>query len=94
MYEILATTYSITEDGKEIKPNASCMGIRVLEDNQIQISPFSSTSTYRNLKKSSTIAINFVDDVYLYALAALKEQDSPIGLTELHLKFHQKISQT
>ncbi len=65
------------------------MGIRVLEDNQIQISPFSSTSTYKNLKKSSTIAINFVDDVYLYALAALKEQDSPIGLTEFPSKYYE-----
>jgi hypothetical protein len=89
LYEILATTYFITEDGKEIKPNASCMGIRVLEDNQIQISPFSSTSTYRNLKKSSIIAINFVDDVYLYALAALKEQDSPIGLTEFPSEYYE-----
>lgn len=65
------------------------MGIRVLEDNQIQISPFSSTSTYKNLKKSSTIAINFVDDVYLYALAALKEQDSPIGLTEFPSEYYE-----
>ena len=82
LYEIIATTYSITEEGKEIKPNASCMGIRLMEGNQIQISPFSGTVTYKNIKKNSTIAINFVDDVYLYALAALKERDSPIGLTE------------
>jgi hypothetical protein len=89
LYEILATTYYITEDGKEIKPNASCMGIRVLEDKQIQISPYSSTSTYRNLKKSNIITINFVDNVYLYALAALKERDSPIRLTEFPLEFYE-----
>jgi hypothetical protein len=88
LYEIIATTYSITEDGKEIKPNASCMGIRLMEDNQIQITPFSSTSTYQNIKKNSTVAINFVDDVYLYALAALKEQNSPIGLTEFPLEYY------
>lgn len=65
------------------------MGIRIIEDNQIQISPYSTTSTYRNLKKSSIIAINFVDDVYLYALAALKEQDSPIGLTEFPSEYYE-----
>ncbi len=31
LYEIIATTYSITKNGKEIKPNASCMGIRMIE---------------------------------------------------------------
>ncbi|TFG22262.1 MAG: DUF447 family protein [Promethearchaeota archaeon] len=88
LYEIIATTYSITEDGSEIKPNASCMGIRIDEENQIQITPFASTSTYKNLKKNSIIAINFVNDVYLYALAALKEQNSLIGLTEFPPKYY------
>ena len=88
LYEIIATTYSITEDDKEIKPNASCMGIRVIEDNQIQISPFSNTLTYKNLKRSSIIAINFVNDIYLYALAALKEKKSSIGLTEFPQKYY------
>jgi hypothetical protein len=88
LYEIIATTYSITEDGKEIKPNASCMGIRMIEGEQIQISPFYSTITYKNLKEYRTIAINFVDDVYLYALAALKEPDSPIGLTDFPSKYY------
>ncbi len=88
LYEIIATTYSITEVGKEIKPNASCMGIRMIEGEQIQTSPFYSTTTYKNLKEYSTIAINFVDDVYLYALAALKEPDSPIGLTDFPSKYY------
>jgi hypothetical protein len=65
------------------------MGIRLLEDKQIQISPFSSTATYKNLKKSNIIAINFVYDVYLYALAALKEKDSLIGLTEFPLEYYE-----
>ncbi|MEE9379300.1 MAG: DUF447 domain-containing protein [Candidatus Lokiarchaeia archaeon] len=88
LYEIIATTYSITKDGKEIKPNASCMGIRMIEGEQIQLSPFYSTITYKNLKEYSTIAINFVDDVYLYALAALKEPNSPIGLTDFPLEHY------
>jgi len=87
LYEIIATTYSISKNGKEIKPNASCMGIRMIEGEQIQISPFYNTITYKNLKEYSTIAINFVDDVYLYALAALKEPDSPINLTDFPSKY-------
>jgi len=88
LYEIIATTYSITKSGKEIKPNASCMGIRMIEGEQIQISPFYNTITYKNLKEYNTIAINFVDDVYLYALAALKEPDSPINLTDFPSKYY------
>jgi len=88
LYEIIATTYSITKNGKEIKPNAACMGIRLIEGTQIQISPFYSTITYKNLKEFSTITINFVDDVYLYALAALKEPESPINLTDFPLKYY------
>lgn len=87
LYEIIATTYSITEGGKVIKPNASCMGIRMIEGEQIQISPFYRTTTYKNLKEYNTIAINFVDNVYLYALAALKEPDSPIGLKDFPLEY-------
>ena len=88
LYEIIATTYSITENGMQIKPNASCMGIRMIEDTLIQISPFYSTTTYKNLKEQSIIAINFVDDVYLYALAALKEPDSVINLTDFPIKYY------
>ena len=87
LYEIISTTYSLTE--KAIKPNASCMGIRMIEENQIQISPFFGTTTYQNLKEHSIIAINFVDDVYMYALAALKEPNSPIGLNELPKEYFE-----
>ena len=87
LYEIISTTYSLT--GKAIKPNAACMGIRMIGENQIQISPFFGTTTYQNLKEHSIIAINFVDDVYLYALAALKEPDSPIGLNEFPKEYYE-----
>jgi len=88
LYEIIATTYSITDDGLAIKPNASCMGIRVMEGNHILISPFYSTSTYKNLKEQNKIVINFIDDIYLYALAALKEPMSPIGLIDFPLEYY------
>jgi hypothetical protein len=89
LYEIIATTYSMSDDGKEFKPHASCMGIRMIEGGQIQISPYYSTITYKNLKEYSTVAINFVDDVYLYALAALKDPNSPINLTEFPSKYFE-----
>jgi len=87
LYEIISTTYSLTH--KAIKPNASCMGIRMIEENQIQISPFFGTTTYQNLKEHSIIAINLVDDVYMYALAALKEPDSPIGLNDFPKEYFE-----
>ena len=88
LYEVLATTYSIDEKSKKIVPNASCMGIRLLKNNMISIHPFPSTITYNNLRENSFFVINFVDNVYLYALAALKESNSHIGLTEFPFKFY------
>ncbi|MFX0030394.1 MAG: DUF447 domain-containing protein [Candidatus Hermodarchaeota archaeon] len=88
LYEIIATSYSLTDNGSAIVPNASCLGIRILEGNQIQISPFYGTKTYKNLTENSIITINFVDDIYLYALAALKEPDSPIGLNDFPSKYY------
>jgi len=88
LYEILATTYSTNEKFRKIAPNASCMGIRLLKNNKISIHPFPSTITYKNLKKNSLFVINFVDNVYLYALAALKESDSHIGLTEFPFNYY------
>jgi len=88
LYEVIATTYSSLEENKEIRPHASCMGIRLIGEDQIQISPFFSTTTYKNLKDSSIITLNFVDNIYLYALAALKEPNSPIGLTTFPSKYY------
>jgi hypothetical protein len=88
LYEIIATSYSLIDDGSAIKPNASCMGIKIIDENKIQISPFYGTKTYNNLKKNSIIAINFVDDIYLYALSALKGQHSSMELQEIPFKYY------
>ncbi len=71
LYEILATTMSTTTK-QDFSPNTSCMGIRLSEDNFILIGPYPDTTTYRNLKANGLITLNFTDDIYLYALAALK----------------------
>ena len=89
LYEIIATTYSLKEDGKSIKPNASCMGIRLIDDNLIQIKPFPNTNTFKNLKETNLIAINFVDDIYVYALAALKGADTPIDYEKNLMEFYE-----
>ncbi|MHA1149120.1 MAG: DUF447 domain-containing protein [Promethearchaeota archaeon] len=89
LYEIIATTYK--QIAGNIKPNASCMGIRVLKDNRISLNPFPNTITFKNLKEKSLIAINLVDDVYLYALAALKGVHSKIEFPEFPLKYYDYI---
>ena len=83
LYETIATTTSFKNDKKI--PNASCMGIRITNDKVI-IKPYHSTRTYKNLKDNSLICINFVEDIHLYTLAALK---GPY-LSKKHKTFPQK----
>jgi hypothetical protein len=78
LYEVLATTYNITQD--KIIPNTACMGIRLIKEDVIKMSPYRNTRTYKNLKLNKYITLNFVENIYLYALAALKEANSKIGL--------------
>ena len=37
LYEILATTYSIDSNSRQISPNTSCMGIKLLNNNRLVI---------------------------------------------------------
>jgi len=69
LYEVLATTFSINN----IVPNTACMGIRLIDDSSIKLRPYPNTSTYKNLRSNKLITLNFVDDIYLYALASLKD---------------------
>ncbi len=80
LYEILATSIRDNPLKKKIIPNTAAMGIRLVENNIIKIAPYPTTQTYKNLKENGVIILNLVDNVYLFALAALKEPDSPIGL--------------
>ena len=41
-----------------------------------------------NLRENNYIVINFVNDIYLYALAALKDPNSQIGLTSFPNKYY------
>ena len=70
LYEVLATTYSIKNT--KIVSNTAAMGIRLLENNTIKIWPYPNTTTYKNLDSTELIILNFVDDIFLYAIASLK----------------------
>jgi len=73
LYEVLATTYSLKDN--KIVPNTAAMGIRLLENNTIKIWPFPDTTTYKNLDSIKLIILNFVDDIFLYAITSLKGID-------------------
>ncbi|MBD3255615.1 MAG: DUF447 family protein [Candidatus Lokiarchaeota archaeon] len=86
LYEILATTISKDKLSKEISPNTSCMGIQFIENDILKLKPYRTTRTYKNLKQNGLITINFVKNVYFYAIAALKRENSPIGIEKFPLK--------
>jgi len=86
LYEILATTFSKTLEN--IIPNTASMGIRFIEEDILSIFPYPSTTTFKNLKENKFITINFVDNVYLYALASLKDFDSNNNIEELTLNYY------
>ena len=78
LYEILATTFSRSAPSGDLEPNTSCMGIKLLENGLIKITPFPNTTTLKNIRETGLIILNFVDNVHFYALAALKGLNSSI----------------
>ncbi len=88
LYEILATTFSIGKSKNKIIPNTACMGIRLINDTTIKITPYPNTATCKNLKANRYISINFLDDIYLYALAALKKLKPNLLFTEFPSKYY------
>lgn len=94
LYEILATTFSKIQEN--FIPNTASMGIRVIDNNVISILPYPSTTTFKNLKKSRYLTINLVDNVYLYAVASLKNLDKNKNLENFSSESYTffKISET
>ncbi|MHA2287969.1 MAG: DUF447 domain-containing protein [Promethearchaeota archaeon] len=70
LYEILATTFSF--DNNLMVPNTASMGIRLIDEKSLKIWPYPNTTTYKNIERYKIVVLNFVDDIYLYALASLK----------------------
>ncbi|MFW9949728.1 MAG: DUF447 domain-containing protein [Candidatus Thorarchaeota archaeon] len=75
LYEVLATTISI-ETYSRSTPNTACMGIKIRDDDLISMKPYPTTKTFQNIKKLPLIILNFVDDILLYAIMALKESSA------------------
>lgn len=94
LYEILATTISINKDTEEIKPNTSSMGIRLKENNLFIMNPYPTTKTFQNLEANGLVVINFVDNIYLYALAALKEPESKVNLDIFPKEYYEHLNKS
>ncbi|MFX1344697.1 MAG: DUF447 domain-containing protein [Promethearchaeota archaeon] len=86
LYEVLVTT--LTKDKDKTIPNAACMGIRLVDDFIIKMTPYPNTTTYKNVKENGLASINFVDNIFLYSLASLKDPNSRIGLKEFPIEYY------
>lgn len=71
LYETIAATLTKLEKGKKNIPNSACMGVKFLDNDTFQMTPYLETDTYKNLIKFPYVSINFVDNIYFYAQAAL-----------------------
>ncbi|MFX1375436.1 MAG: DUF447 domain-containing protein [Promethearchaeota archaeon] len=87
LYEVLATTFTKVRD--KIVPNTASMGIRLIEENIIKMTPYPDTTTYKNLKENGYASINFCDNIHLFTLASLKDPNSQIGLKEFPTEFYE-----
>jgi hypothetical protein len=88
LYEILATTFFWDDFSKKNVYNTSCMGIQVLSNDSITIKPYPTTQTYKNLEKNGFIILNFVDNIYYYALAALKSPQSNRNIKKFPKRYY------
>ena len=70
IYETIGTTISYRNEMKI--PNAASIGIRIINDDIIQVKSYSHSQTRQNIKKNKVIAFNLIEDVYQFALASLK----------------------
>jgi len=61
IYETIVTTYS-----EDKLPNAAPMGIKLLNDRAVLISPFTSTRTFSNIEKTQNAVINFSYDLNIF----------------------------
>ncbi|MHA2392025.1 MAG: DUF447 domain-containing protein [Promethearchaeota archaeon] len=86
LYEVLTTTFS--RDKGKLIPNTASMGIRLIEDDIIRITPYPNTTTFKNLKGNGYASINFIDNIHLFTLASLKDPNSSIGLREFPIELY------
>lgn len=87
LYEVLVTTFSGKQE--DLTPNTASMGIRLLKGDIIKVIPFPNTNTFKNLNDNGFAVINFVDNVYLYALASLKDRNSLTGVKQFPHEYYE-----
>jgi hypothetical protein len=71
-YEIILTT--LNSDGSY---NAAPMGVVMTSPLILTITPFKTSSTYKNLKNKSRACVNVISDPGIYLATSLKEEDLP-----------------
>ncbi|NVM54685.1 MAG: DUF447 family protein [Candidatus Helarchaeota archaeon] len=77
IYETIVTTYN----KKDKTPNAAPMGIKILDDQNIVISPFLSTQTHKNIEKYGCAVINFIYDLEIFFESTFNKKRSKLPLT-------------
>ncbi|MBY9007448.1 MAG: DUF447 family protein [Candidatus Lokiarchaeota archaeon] len=91
LYETLITTFYYEDTHDRMILNTSSMGIRLSRENTFTIRPYINTNTYQNLKKNGYLCINFINNVYLFALASLKEPRSSNQIGTFPIKYYDYI---
>lgn len=86
LYEVLATTFYINKN--LLFPNTACMGVRLVDKKLIKIWPYPNTTTYKNIESNKFLILNFIDDVYLYALTSLKGSNRSKSVGALSEKYY------
>ena len=91
LYEVLATTFRGYNEGEVVKPNTACIGIRLTDRNDIKIRLYPNSQTLKNVKRNDLITINFVNNIYLYALAALKDNEDPKSIIKFSNQYYNSL---
>ena len=82
-YETILTTYF-----EDKTPNAAPMGIIFIDEKVVEISPFLSTQTYKNIERDGCAVINFIHDLKIFFTCTfnVKKPKLPLNFFEKSLK--------
>jgi len=72
IYEIILTTLDHNGSG-----NAAPMGVVMTGPSTLEIKPFKTSTTYKNLKKFGKACVNVISDPGIYLATAFKGEDMP-----------------
>ncbi len=75
IYETIVTTYS-----EDKIPNAAPMGIILLNEQVVIISPFIATRTFKNILRTNCAVINFIFDLNLFFMSSFETKQPKLPL--------------